>query len=243
MKKVKVVKLVFVLSMCIFFISCSNEDEDHNEAYQQSSELIDVNFEKDLDNFDYVIYLNQTYTMKEVLTNKSLFETYKNHSYVGIDDATPRTMYLFDTEIELEKKMEELDSFYKPQAKNRDRDYWAARVRLYEHVNFKGRYISWNFRTTHDKRYTKSIPLWINDKISSMKVDNTTFSWEWDRTYQRKIWRAIYIKCYEGFQTDSRNTTDRIWHYEDNKDYPNLHDDGWGDNISLIRIGDGNLVY
>lgn len=233
---------ISIIALAIVLVSCdkdSNEDINEDQLLSDNTELIDNTYAKDLENFDHISYKDITYDMAEVLKDDKLFPMYRDAKYLGVDQADPRTVLIFDTEQESDLRMSNLEIEGKNSSRFPDRDYWAARVRIYKDVAFSGSILTYNLRAHHTKRFTKNFPAWMNDQASSIAVDQTTFSYVNDPNGAPvKLYRDLYIKCYKNYSAGGDNITDKIGEYENNEYYPDLHSDGWGDKISSIRVGD-----
>ena len=244
MKNYKNYLKVGIFTLAGLFVSCdkdSNEDINEDLSTNENQELIDDSLAKDLENFDHIKYQNKTYDFSEILSNDALLLIYKNAEYLGIDESDSRTILIFDSEEESNREMNNIEEHEKRALKlsHRDysnEDYWAARVRVYTNVNFSGSVLTYNFRTTFDRRYSRNMPNFMQDKASSIKIDRTTFSKR--SNFGGPIYRKIYITCYEDYNSSGDKITDKISHEDDNGYYSNLHSEGWGDKISSIRVGD-----
>ena len=248
MKKCKNYLRIGIFTLVGLFVSCdkdSNEDINEDLSTNENQELIDDSLAKDLENFDYIVYQGKSYDFKEILDDKELLSIYKGAKYLGIDASEPRTINIFDTEEESDRVMSELQEKGRIESRAPERDYWEARVRIYTNVSYEGSKLTYNLRTTHDRRYTKNFPSWMNDKASSMVVDKLKFSYS-IASNGDKIYRAVYLTCYEDYSARGRKAT--VWasptnhpietpYFRDNRYFPNLHSDGWGDKISSIRVG------
>ncbi len=110
------------------------------------------------------------------------------------------TMYLFESDKEYEKYSAIINN-----VSARNPSDWGFKFRMWEHENYRGRFFEYkrtNLSGFSQRSVWTNVPSWINDKGSSIVVDEINFSFISGGAYG-----ALGIKCYQDYNRGGRSVT------------------------------------
>ncbi len=207
----------------LLFTSCNDNNEIIDQEPLTNNEYSNYNY----------IYKNQTYTQNEI---EDSFPNLLSSSYVLFENKEKG--YIYDTEEEANNHNE---NFLKNTQSREDynNETWGFKVRFYEHENFKGRW--WQYRkqriSVHTFEVKGNIPSWLNDKASSIVLD------EIDHSKHRSGVNAVGLTCYQDYNQKGRKVYSSAYHWflghQNKKTWKDLRKGNWNDKISSWSVSGG----